>query len=91
MKVLEVKHLVDYTISVKFDDGVSGTIRLNDLVTKGIFQPLKDKVTFAKVYTTGYSIAWSNELEIDAANIYAEITGKDFGEIMNPKLSYASN
>ena len=91
MKVLEVKHLVDYTISIKFDDGVSGTIQLNDLVTKGIFQPLKDKVTFAKVYTTGYSIAWSNELQIDAANIYAEITGKDFGEIMNPKLSYASN
>ncbi len=91
MKILEVKYLNDYNISVKFEDGVSGTIQLNDLVTKGIFQSLQDKTIFAKVFTTGYSIAWSNELEIDALNIYSEITGKNFGEIMNPKLSYASN
>ncbi len=91
MKILEVKYLNDYNISVKFEDGISGTIHLNDLVTKGIFQSLQDKTIFAKVFTTGYSIAWSNELEIDALNIYSEITGKNFGEIMNPKLSYASN
>ena len=91
MKILEVKYLNDYNISVKFEDGVSGTIHLNDIVTKGIFQSLQDKTIFAKVFTTGYSIAWSNELEIDALNIYSEITGKDFGEIINPKLSYASN
>ena len=91
MKVLEVKYLSEFTISVTFDDGVSGTIQLNDLVTKGIFQTLKDKAAFAKVYTKGYSIAWSDELEIDAANIYSEITGKHFGEFVNPKLAYASN
>ena len=37
MKVLEVKYLSEFTISVTFDDGVSGTIQLNDLVAKGIF------------------------------------------------------
>jgi hypothetical protein len=36
---------------------------------------LKDKKQFAKVYTNGYSVAWSNELEIDATTIYLEITG----------------
>ena len=78
MKVREVKYIADYTISIKFDDGINGTIQLNDLVQKGIFKLLQDKNQFAKVYTNGYSIAWSNELEIDANTIYAELTGKHF-------------
>ena len=78
MKVREVKYIADYTISIKFDDGINGTIQLNDLVQKGIFKLLQDKNQFAKVYTNGYSIAWSNELEIDANTIYAEFTGKHF-------------
>jgi len=91
MKVQEVKYISDYIISIKFDDGVNGTIELNDLVEKGIFKVLQDKNQFAKVYTNGYSIAWSNELEIDATTIYAELTGKHFGEILTPKLSQSSN
>ena len=91
MKVLEVKYLSDYTISIKFEDGVVGTIQLNDLVEKGIFKVLQDKSEFAKVYTNGNSIAWSNEMEIDAIAIYSELTGKNFGEILTPKLSHASN
>jgi hypothetical protein len=81
MNVQEVTYLSDYTISVMFEDGVSGTVQLNDLVEKGIFKVLQDKTQFAKVYTTGYLIAWSNELEIDATTIYSEITGKHFGAI----------
>ena len=91
MKVQEVKYITDYIISIKFDDGVSGTIQLNELVEKGIFKVLQDKSEFAKVYTNGYSIAWSNELEIDATTIYSELTGKHFGEILSPKLTHATN
>ncbi len=91
MKVQEVKYLSDYTISIKFEDGVSGTIQLNDLVENGIFKALQDKSEFAKVYTNGYSIAWSNELEIDATKIYSDLTGKNFGEILSPKLTHATN
>ena len=91
MKVQEVKYIKDYTISVRFDNGVSGTIELNELVEKGIFKVLQDKIQFAKVYSNGYSVAWSDELEIDATTIYSEITGKDFGEILNPKFTHASN
>jgi hypothetical protein len=91
MKVQEVKYLSDYTIGIKFEDGVSGTIQLNDLVEKGIFKVLQDKTEFTKVYTTGYAIAWSNKLEIDATTIYSEITGKHFGDIISPKFTYATN
>jgi hypothetical protein len=91
MKIEEVAYIKDYTIHIKFEDGISGSIQLNDLVQKGIFQELKDKSKFAKVFTNGYSVAWSNELEIDAKKIYLELTEKNFGDIQNPKLSHASN
>ena len=91
MKVQEVTYLSDYTISIKFEDGVSGTIQLNDLVEKGIFKVLQDKSLFAKVYTNGHSIAWSKELEIDATAIYSDLTGKHFGEILGSTFTHAAN
>jgi hypothetical protein len=91
MKIIEVKYISGYSIKVNFDDGISGTINLEDLVKKGIFKVLLDKEKFQQVYSTGYSIAWSEELEIDAISIYLEITGKTFREIENPKISYAAD
>ncbi len=73
MKLQEVTYQSDYTIQVKFTDGVVGSVDLTDLVEKGIFQVLKDKDKFSKPYFTGYSIAWSEELEIDAATVYEDI------------------
>lgn len=91
MKVLEATYKGDYDIYVRFEDGVAGTIHLGDLVEAGIFLPLKDTAQFAKVYTTGYSIAWSDQLEIDAANIYAELSGKAPGEAFVYPHSHATN
>ncbi|MEM4889935.1 MAG: DUF2442 domain-containing protein [Thermosphaera sp.] len=84
MKVTSVIYKTNYSIQVLFEDGIEGIVDLAELVEKGIFSVLKDKALFSKAYTTGYSIAWSDELEIDAANIYAEITGK------NPLASFIS-
>lgn len=56
-----------------------------------IFEVLKDKAKFEKVYTTGYSIAWSKELEMDALSIYLDITGKHFGDISHSKFTYAAD
>ena len=43
------------------------------------------------MYTTGFSIAWSEELEIDAASIYAELTGIIPSNYFNIFTNYASN
>ena len=90
MKISSVKYAGDYTIRVEFEDGVKGNINLSDLVSSGIFLELKDLNRFAQVYTTGYSVAWSNELEIDAASIYSEMTGRDPSNYFS-KQPYATN
>ena len=76
MKVISVKPLPKYRILVLFEDGVTGEIDLNELVGNGIFADLKDENLFSKVYSPGYSIAWSEELEIDALAIYSELLNK---------------
>lgn len=91
MKVVVVKYINDYNVEVTFDDGVSGTIDLSELVNQGIFIELKDKKKFATLFSNGYSIGWSDELEIDAALIYAEITGKRPEAFFNTNSSHASN
>lgn len=91
MKVKDVKYLQGYSILVSFEDGTNGIIQLNDLVEKGVFRELQDQTKFSKVYTTGYSIAWSDQLEIDAASIYAEISGKEPAVFYNSLLANASN
>jgi hypothetical protein len=52
---------------------------------------LKNKSLFDKAYSNGYSVAWSDELEIDALTIYAEILNKDPAEVLNKNLNYATN
>jgi hypothetical protein len=81
MKAIDVKAIGDYKIKVVFDDNVSGIVDLSYLTQKGIFRELSDPSLFANVYTTGESIAWSEELEIDALNIYAKIVNKQPSEL----------
>lgn len=78
MKIKDVKYISGYTIWVCFEDGESGEIDLSELVKKGIFCVLQDTAAIRKVYSTGYSIAWSDELEIDATAVYLDISGKKF-------------
>ena len=91
MKATDVKAIGDYKISVAFDDDVSGIIDLSYLVQKGIFRELSDPILFAKVYTTGEAIAWSDELEIDALNIYAKIVNKEPSEVAEKYFAHATD
>lgn len=77
MKAKNVISLAGYKLQVTFEDNVSGIIDLAKFIQTGIFSSLKDEKLFSKVYTNGYSIAWSDELEIDALTIYAEILNKN--------------
>ena len=91
MKVTNVNVLSGYKLQVVFDDGVSGVIDLKDFIGKGVFSSLADKTLFNKVYSTGYSIAWNDNLEIDAVTVYAELLNKNPADVLSATFSYASN
>ena len=91
MEIVQVVPLADYKLKITFTDGVTGFIDLRNYVTTGVFSVLQDAEMFNKVYTNGYSVAWSEDLEIDALAIYAEVTNKPIDEILNPDVKYATN
>lgn len=91
MKITDIAVVPEYKLKVSFDDGVSGVIDLKDFTENGIFSVLKDKQLFNKVYSVGYAVAWSDELEIDAVTIYAEIINKDPKDILSTEMNYALN
>ena len=91
MKATNVKAISNYKISVSFDDGIHGIVDLIDLIQKGIFRELKDPIFFAKVYTTGEAIAWSDDLEIDALNIYAKIVKREPSDLARKYFTHAAD
>lgn len=91
MKLLEVQYERGYCLSVLFEDGARGEIDLTELVSKGIFQTLKDVPQFKKAYSTGYSITWTDDLEIDALNIYLQLTGKSLQEVNQTETAHATD
>ena len=91
MKPVEAKALQNYKLCVTFDDGKSGIIDLKEFIKKGIFVSLEDVQLFNKVYVTRSSIAWSDELEIDALTVYAEIVKKQPSEIIHLDVHHATD
>jgi hypothetical protein len=91
MKIISVKPLPDFKLQIAFDDGVSGRIDLKEYVRYGIFSVLQNEDSFKNAYTNGYSIAWSEDLEIDALAVYAEILNKEPKDILAADLKYATN
>ena len=89
MKIINVNAISEYRLQVTYDDGVSGIVNLKDFIENGIFSDLKNEELFNKVYTTGYSIAWSEELEIDGINIYAEIVNRVPQDLLSENFNYA--
>ena len=91
MKVVSVNPLSGYKLQVTFDDGVSGVIDLKNFIKNGIFSVLQNEDLFNKANSTGYSIAWNEELEIDSLTVYAEILNKDPEDILAENFKYATN
>ena len=65
-----------YTIWVEFEDGVNGVIDLSEEMDKPVFGPLRDRAFFKSVrIVDGDHVAWSDDLDLCAEAMYADITG----------------
>ncbi len=91
MKVVSVDPLHNYKLKVTFDDDVSGIIDLKKFIQNGVFSILQNEDAFNRVYTNRYSVAWSDDLEIDSLTIYAEILNKNPQDNLVENLKYATN
>jgi hypothetical protein len=76
-KILEARPLDGYKIWLKFDDGIAGEVDLSHLAGKGVFVSWNNYENFKKVsMENGRSLAWSDEIDLDADSLYMKLTGK---------------
>jgi hypothetical protein len=71
--VVEVKPEPDYTLFVRFQDGLSGHVRLPRKELTGVLAPLIDPDFFEQVFIDQGAIAWPGEIDLAPDAMHAEI------------------
>jgi len=76
-KILEARPLNGYKIWLKFEDSVAGEVDLSHLAGKGVFEFWNKYENFREIsIENGRSLAWSDEIDLDADALYLKLTGK---------------
>lgn len=71
--VVEVKPAGGRALSVRFADGVSGTVCLNPAYCTGVFEPLLDETLLAQARVENGVVVWPNGLDLAPDTMYREI------------------
>ena len=92
-KAIKVKALDNYSIYVWFSDGVNGSVDLNHLAHKGVFNEWDNSDLFSQVHIDDYgAIAWNDDIDICPDSVYLQLNGQTFEQWQQQKQKqYASN
>jgi len=72
--VIAAKHVRNYTVWVRFQDGTEGEVDLTSELWGPVFEPLKDEQLFAKVTVAEYgTIAWPNGADLAPEFLYQQV------------------
>lgn len=73
VEVVSVEPLDDYKLRVKLSNGRKGFFDVSRFVGKGVFQELRDKEYFRRVYIDYGTVVWPHEQDIDPELIEMEL------------------
>jgi len=72
--VIAVKHVRDYVVWVRFEDGTEGEIDLANELWGPVFEPLKVPENFRQVAVAEYgTIAWPNGADLAPEFVYERV------------------
>lgn len=60
LHVVSVEYLDNYQLKLTFNNGIEGIVDLEPELYGEIFEPLKDKSLFQKVFLTSRTVEWPN-------------------------------
>jgi hypothetical protein len=75
---MELRAECNYTLWVRFDDGLEGHVYLGDLVTTDTFGMLSDEEKFrrAAIDPVSNSVTWEGEITLDPDALYRDVVSK---------------
>ena len=69
--VIEAKHVRDFIVWLKFEDGTAGEVDLTSELWGPVFEPLKDPSYFRQMSVAEYgTIAWPNGADLAPEFLY---------------------
>jgi hypothetical protein len=81
--VMELRAERNYTLWLRFDDGLEGHVYLGDLITTQSFGTLSDEEKFrrAAIDPVSNAITWEGELNLDPDALYRDVMSKAFAPL----------
>ena len=77
--VVEVLPEPDYCLYVRFADGLSGRVHLQENELTGVLAPLRDRQFFEKVFIDDGAVTWPGHIDLAPDAMYEEIASKAAG------------
>ena len=76
-RVVDVEPREGFQIWVRFNDGTTGSVALNDLANRGVFKIWEDRRVFKAVrITDAGAVEWPGDVDLCADALYLRLTGK---------------
>ncbi len=77
-RIVAVRPLPAYRVSVRFEDGTEGEVSLADLVGRGVFAAWNDPEEFAKVAIDPqtHALTWPGGIDIAPDALYEDIVAQ---------------
>ena len=83
--VVEVKPEPGYCLFVRFEDGLSGRVRLEENELTGALAPLRDARFFEQVFVDFGAVAWPGDIDLAPDAMYAKVAGARNGSQPEPR------
>jgi hypothetical protein len=64
LHVVEAHYVRDYTVWLRFNDGVCGEVNLAGELNGPVFEPLRDVSEFKRFTLEGHTLAWNNGADL---------------------------
>ena len=88
MRITDAKPLNRFRVSLRFDDGASGTVDLSHLAGRGVFNAWLQEGVFEQLSISPMgALQWPGELDLCPDSLYMQMLGKTASEVF-PTLSH---
>ena len=71
--VVEVQGEPDWTLVLRFADGLAGRVRLPQDLFTGVLTPLLDPAVFSRVFVDHGAVAWPGEIDLAPETLYEQV------------------
>jgi hypothetical protein len=78
---VEVKPEPNYSLWVRFKDGLSGRVRLELEEFTGVLAPLRDTQFFDRLYIDCGAVAWPGDIDLAPDTMYRRVVAERDGQI----------